>query len=209
MRGTSCPASPSISRACSVAASRRFNAWKPLSPWWRSARSSGCWLMWSIWNSCTLKANAEQRQSRRLRYETLKRTLIEFQHDWNELLTAARRAQKIDDDGARIYDARNRRARPVAAGGAWPLSPCGVGAALIEFGFFKPWELALFLLVGIAFVAVGLPSHGTSAPKNSKVHGAAAPAAEQEALAAARGKTKPSPPARSTILRLSAAHGGR
>jgi len=67
------------------------------------------------------------------------------------------------------------------------------GAALIEFGFFKPWELALFLLVGIAFVAVGLPSHGTSAPKNSKVHGAAAPAAEQDALAAARGKTKPSP----------------
>jgi membrane protein implicated in regulation of membrane protease activity len=66
----------------------------------------------------------------------------------------------------------------------------GVGAALIEFGFFKPWELALFLFVGIAFVAVGLPSHGTPAPKNSKVHGAAAPAAEQEALAAARGQTK-------------------
>jgi fatty acid desaturase len=69
----------------------------------------------------------------------------------------------------------------------------GVGAALIEFGFFKPWELATFLVVGIAFVAVGLPGHGTSAPKNSKVHGAAAPAAEQDALAAARGKTKPSP----------------
>jgi hypothetical protein len=66
----------------------------------------------------------------------------------------------------------------------------GVGAALIEFGFFKPWELALFLLVGLAFVAVGLPSHGASAPKNSKVHGAAAPAAEQDALAAARGDTK-------------------
>ena len=69
----------------------------------------------------------------------------------------------------------------------------GVGASVIEFGVFKPWELALFLLVGLAFVAVGLPSHGTSAPKNSKVHGAAAPAAEQDALAAARGKTKPSP----------------
>jgi hypothetical protein len=67
------------------------------------------------------------------------------------------------------------------------------GAALIEFGLFKPWELALFLLVCIAFVAVGLPGHGTSVPKNSKVHGAAAPAAEQDALAAARGKTKPSP----------------
>jgi hypothetical protein len=65
-----------------------------------------------------------------------------------------------------------------------------VGVALIEFEYFKPWELALFLLVGIAFVAVGLPSHGTSAPKNSKVHGAAAPAAEQDALAAARGETK-------------------
>ncbi len=66
----------------------------------------------------------------------------------------------------------------------------GVGAALIAFGLFKPWELALFLLVGIAFVAVGLPSPGTSAPKNSKVHGAARPAAEQEAQAAARGETK-------------------
>ncbi len=68
-----------------------------------------------------------------------------------------------------------------------------VGAALIEFGRFTPWELAIFLLVGIAFVAVGLPSHGVAAPKNSKVHGAAAPASEQDALAAARGKTKPSP----------------
>ncbi len=65
-----------------------------------------------------------------------------------------------------------------------------VGAALIEFGLFKPWELALFLLVGIAFVAVGLPSHSVPAPKNSKVHGAARPAAEQEAQAAARGDTK-------------------
>jgi hypothetical protein len=68
-----------------------------------------------------------------------------------------------------------------------------VGMALIEFEYFKPWELAVFLLVGLAFVAVGLPSPGTSAPRNSKVHGAAAPAAEQDALAAARGKTKPSP----------------
>lgn len=64
------------------------------------------------------------------------------------------------------------------------------GMALIEFGLFKPWELALFLLVGIAFVAVGLPSPGAAAPKNSKVHGAARPAAEQEAQAAARGETK-------------------
>jgi hypothetical protein len=67
------------------------------------------------------------------------------------------------------------------------------GMALIEFGFFNPWELAVFLLVGLAFVAVGLPSPGTSAPKNSTVHGAARPAAEQDALAAARGKTKSSP----------------
>ena len=99
--------------------------------------------------------------------------------------------KKIDELAAN--EARNRRARPVAAGGAGRSRRLRVGAALIEFGFFKPWELALFLLVGIAFVAVGLPSHGASAPKNSKVHGAAAPAAEQEALAAARGKTKPSP----------------
>ncbi len=65
-----------------------------------------------------------------------------------------------------------------------------VGAALMDYAHLTPWELALFLLVGIAFMAVGLPSHGTPAPKNSKVHGAAAPAAEQDALAAARGETK-------------------
>jgi hypothetical protein len=64
------------------------------------------------------------------------------------------------------------------------------GAALMDYGHFTPWGLALGLFIVVAFVAVGLPSHGTPAPKNSKVHGAAAPAAEQDALAAARGETK-------------------
>ena len=82
-----------------------------------------------------------------------------------------------------------------------------VGAALIEFGFFKPWELALFLLVGIAFVAVGLPSHGTAAPKNSKVHGAAAPCRRTgSASRRARGNQNRAH-ARSTIPRLRKAHG--
>ena len=65
------------------------------------------------------------------------------------------------------------------------------GAALIEFGFFKPWELALFLLVGIAFVAVGLPSPGTAAPKNSKVHGAARPPPNRKRKPPRAGKPKP------------------
>ena len=94
-----------------------------------------------------------------------------------------------------MTDARKTKARGTDALGLLLLAGLAVlavfvGATLIEFGRFTPWELALFLLVGIAFVAVGLPSHGTSAPKNSKVHGAAAPAAEQDALAAARGETK-------------------
>jgi hypothetical protein len=69
----------------------------------------------------------------------------------------------------------------------------GVGAALLEFEIFTPWKFGLFLFVCLAFVVVGLPTHGVPAPKNAKVHGAAAPASEQDALAAARGKTKPSP----------------
>jgi len=64
------------------------------------------------------------------------------------------------------------------------------GAALMEFGRFTLTQLALFLLAGIAFVVAGLPSAGERAPKNDKVHGAARPASEQEAQAAARGQTK-------------------
>jgi hydrogenase/urease accessory protein HupE len=64
----------------------------------------------------------------------------------------------------------------------------------VEAGYFKTWwHFGAFLLVCVAGLAVGLPSPGVPAPKNAKVHGAAAPASEQDALAAARGKTKPSP----------------
>lgn len=63
--------------------------------------------------------------------------------------------------------------------------------ATLHFGWFKSWqELAGCLVVGAAFVAIGLGAQGLQAPKNSKVHGAARPASEQEAQAAARGETK-------------------
>jgi hypothetical protein len=65
-----------------------------------------------------------------------------------------------------------------------------VGAALIYAGYFTPWGLVIFLAVCGAFLAVGLPSHVTTAPKNTLVHGAARPATETEAQAAARGAVK-------------------
>ena len=66
-------------------------------------------------------------------------------------------------------------------------------AALIDRGYFTPWELAIGLFVGAAFLVIGFPSHVATAPKNTRVHGAAAPAAEHEAHAAARGDTKTAP----------------
>ena len=35
----------------------------------------------------------------------------------------------------------------------------GGGAALVQFGYFSPWGLALWLTVCVALVAVGLPGH--------------------------------------------------
>lgn len=66
----------------------------------------------------------------------------------------------------------------------------GVGVALICFGYFSPWEFGLWLVVCLAFLAVGLPSHVNSTPKNTQVHGSARPATETEAQAAARGAGK-------------------
>lgn len=66
----------------------------------------------------------------------------------------------------------------------------GVGAALIYFGYFGAREFALWLLVCGAFLAVGMPAHITTAPKNTLVHGAARTATETEAQAAARGAIK-------------------
>ena len=67
------------------------------------------------------------------------------------------------------------------------------GYAALHFGWFSsPWELAAWLVVCIAFFvsAASLPSHVPSAPKNTLVHGAARPASETEAQAAARGAVK-------------------
>ncbi len=88
--------------------------------------------------------------------------------------------------------------RGLDATGALLLVALGVAAAvavtaLIDRGFFTPWELAIGVFVGAAFLMVGLPGHVHPAPKNTRVHGAAAPASEHEAHAAARGDTKTAP----------------
>jgi len=65
------------------------------------------------------------------------------------------------------------------------------GCAALYFGWFdSPWHLAVWLVVCTAFLVVGLPSYVASAPKNTRVHGAARPATETEAQAAARGAVK-------------------
>ena len=66
----------------------------------------------------------------------------------------------------------------------------GGGAGLIYEGYFTPWGLVVFLVVGVAFVAVGVSHHAPTAPKNTFAHGAARPASESEAQAAARGAVK-------------------
>ena len=67
----------------------------------------------------------------------------------------------------------------------------GAGFAALHFGWFRsPWELAGWLVVGLAFVAAGLGVHANLTPKNTNVHGDARPASETEAQAAARSDTK-------------------
>ena len=88
--------------------------------------------------------------------------------------------------------------RGLDATGALLLVALGVAAAvaaaaLIDRGYFTPWEFAVALFVGAAFLVVGFPGHVHPAPHNTRVHGAAAPAAEHEAHAAARGDTKTAP----------------
>jgi hypothetical protein len=70
---------------------------------------------------------------------------------------------------------------------------CLAGAAFMDYAHVSPWGLAVGLFVLVAFVAVGLPHRGAPAPKNTLVHGAAKPASEGEAHAAARGNIKPAP----------------
>lgn len=70
----------------------------------------------------------------------------------------------------------------------------GAGYAALHFGWFRsPWELAGWLVVGFAFLAVGLGVQANLTPRNTKVHGDARPASESEAEAAARTATKPAP----------------
>jgi hypothetical protein len=67
----------------------------------------------------------------------------------------------------------------------------GAAYAALQFGWFRSeWQLALWLFVGFAFIAAGLGVHSHRPPKNTSVYGAAQPAPESEAQAAARGNTK-------------------
>jgi hypothetical protein len=64
------------------------------------------------------------------------------------------------------------------------------GAAVMQYEHLTPWSLALGLFICVAFVVVGLPAQVGQTPKNTLVHGAARPATESEAKAAARGGVK-------------------
>jgi hypothetical protein len=66
--------------------------------------------------------------------------------------------------------------------------------AALHFGWFtSAWQMAGWLVVGVAFVAAGLGVQGNPTPKNTNVHGDARPASESEAQAAASGGTKSAP----------------
>ena len=67
----------------------------------------------------------------------------------------------------------------------------GVAYTALHFGWFEsPWELALWLGIGLAFLLGGVSTQIHRAPKNTNVHGAARPASESEAQASARGDAK-------------------
>jgi hypothetical protein len=74
--------------------------------------------------------------------------------------------------------------------GALGVAAVAVGAGLVYGGYFTPWGLVVWLIVCGAFIAAAAPSHVAPAPKNTLVHGAARPASETEAQAAARGAVK-------------------
>ncbi len=61
--------------------------------------------------------------------------------------------------------------------------------AALHFGWFgNPWELALWLLVCVAFLAAGVPTVGHRMTRHTNVHGSARPASQDEASKAARGE---------------------
>jgi hypothetical protein len=70
----------------------------------------------------------------------------------------------------------------------------GAVYAALQYGWFgSPWQLAGWLLVCVAFVAVGIPAVGHRATRHSNVHGSARPASQDEATKAARGDATASP----------------
>jgi hypothetical protein len=68
----------------------------------------------------------------------------------------------------------------------------GAAYAALEYRWFNSgWELAAWIVVGVAFVAVALGlRHHHAPPQNAGVYGTAQPASESEAQAAARGSMK-------------------
>lgn len=67
----------------------------------------------------------------------------------------------------------------------------GAAYAALHFRWFQsPWELAGWVVVGVAFVLAGRGIERHFTPRNTNVHGAARPASESEAQASARGEAK-------------------
>ena len=66
--------------------------------------------------------------------------------------------------------------------------------AALHFGWFGSLsELAVWLLVCVAFLIVGVPAVGHRMTRHTNVHGSARPASQDEARKAARGDTGVSP----------------
>ena len=64
----------------------------------------------------------------------------------------------------------------------------------LHFGWFgSPSELAVWLLVCVAFLVVGVPAVGHRMTRHTNVHGSARPASENEARKAAGGDAGASP----------------
>jgi len=70
----------------------------------------------------------------------------------------------------------------------------GAVYAALHFGWFgSPWQLAVWLLVCVAFLVVGVPAVGHRTTRHTNVHGSARPASQDEARKAAGGDAGASP----------------
>jgi len=69
----------------------------------------------------------------------------------------------------------------------------GGGVTLVVAGVVKTWELVVIFSFGGVLVAAAHPHAPATTPRNTMAHGAARPAAEPEAQAAARGLEKKAP----------------